>query len=234
MQGERESSRTRPESLASLLGGRRGAVDATLPPVAFVGGWLLAGESIVAGVIAALVTAAAVAGYRLRRGDRPRAVVIGLLMVSVAALIALYPGRAADFFLVQLASNAASALAWLVSITIRWPLLGVVVGTLLRQRTAWRADPDLLRAYSRGSWIWVLQYVIRVAVFVPLYAADEVIALGASRVALSWPLVALCVAVSAWVVARALPPDHPGFRSPRPRSGPNTTASTTSMEEHPQ
>ena len=36
-----------PESLADLLGGRRGAVDATLPPVAFAVGWLLGGESLV-------------------------------------------------------------------------------------------------------------------------------------------------------------------------------------------
>lgn len=213
------SPESQPESLTSLLGGRRGAIDATVPPVAFVAGWLLAGESIMAGAVAALVGAAAVAGYRLRRGDRPRAVLVGLLAVAVAAVIALRTGRAADFFLLQLVSNAASALAWVVSIVVRWPLLGVVVGTVLRQRTAWRADPDLLRAYARGSWIWVLQYVTRVLVFGALYTADAVVALGVARVVLSWPLVALCLAVSAWVIARSLPPGHPGFR--RPRTGGN-------------
>jgi hypothetical protein len=45
-----------------------------------------------------------------RRGDRPLAALLGLLGVSVTALIALYTGRAADFFLVQLLSNAASTL----------------------------------------------------------------------------------------------------------------------------
>jgi hypothetical protein len=35
-------ARDRPESLADLLGGRRGAVDATVPPVAFALGWLVA------------------------------------------------------------------------------------------------------------------------------------------------------------------------------------------------
>jgi hypothetical protein len=29
---------------------------------------------------------------------------------------------------------------------------------------------------------------------------------------LSWPLVALTVAVSGWVLYRALPPEHPGLR----------------------
>jgi hypothetical protein len=141
-------------------------------------------------------------------------VLVGLLGVCVAALIALRTGRAEDFFLLQIFSNAASALAWAVSIVIRWPLLGLVVGTVLGQKTRWRRDPALLRAYARGSWIWVLQYVVRLAVFLPLYAAGQVVALGVARVVLTWPLVAACLAVSWWVIRRSLPPDHPGLRHP--------------------
>lgn len=202
------------ESLADLLGGRRGALDATLPPVAFAAGWLLAGHSIWAGVLAAVLTGATLAGWRLRAGDRPRSVLIGLLAVCVAALIALRTGRAADFFLVQVISNAASALAWVASIVIRWPLLGVVVGTALGQRTRWRRDPALLRAYALGSWIWAATYALRVAVFVPLYYGGQVIALVAARLVLTWPLVATALAVSWWVIRRALPAGHPGLRHP--------------------
>ncbi|MEJ3745914.1 DUF3159 domain-containing protein [Actinomycetes bacterium KLBMP 9797] len=202
------------ESLADLLGGRRGAIDATLPPVAFVAGWLAAGQSVWGGVIAAVAVGIAVAGWRLRRGDRPRAVLVGLLAVCLAALVALRTGRAADFFLLQLLSNAASALAWAVSIVLRWPLLGVVVGAVLGQRARWRRDPALLRGYGRASWVWVLQYVVRVAIFLPLYAADQVVALGVARAVLTWPLVAACLAASWWVLRRSLPPDHPGPRHP--------------------
>jgi hypothetical protein len=92
-----------------------------------------------------------VAAVRLRGGGRPRAVLLGLLGVALAAVVALRTGRAADFFLVQLAANAASALAWAVSIVIRWPLLGVVVGAVLGQRSRWRRDRHLLRAYSVAS-----------------------------------------------------------------------------------
>nr|MDT0659744.1 DUF3159 domain-containing protein [Micromonospora sp. DSM 115978] len=208
------------QSLSDLLGGRRGALDATLPPVAFGVGWLAAGHSIWAGVIAAVVAGGAVAGWRLRRGDRPRSVLIGLLAVCVAALIALRTGRASDFFLLQVVSNAASALAWMVSIVVRWPLLGVVVGAVLGQRSRWRRDPALLRAYQRGSWVWVAQYVIRLAVFLPLYQADLVMALVTARAALTWPLVAACLAVSWWVVRRTLPAGHPGLRHPLPANAP--------------
>lgn len=222
-----------PESLASLLGGRKAALDATAPPVAFVAGWLAAGESVLAGTVAALAVAAAVAGWRLYRGTRPRAAVIGLLMVALAALIVLHTGRAADFFLVQLAANAASALAWAASITIRWPLLGVVVGAVLGQKTRWRRDPALLRAYQRASWIWAATFVIRVAVFTPLWLADQVVALGAARVALSWPLIAACLAVSWWVLRRALPPDHPGLRHPVDSTDPTDPVDRVEVRDRP-
>ena len=202
------------ESLADLLGGRRAALDATLPAAGFVAGWLVWDRSIWAGAIAAMVLAVAVSAWRLRRGDKPRAVLIGLLGVCVAALIALRTGRAEDFFLLQLLSNGASALAWAVSIVVRWPLLGVVVGGVLGQKARWRGDPALMRAYARGSWVWVAQYVLRVAVFLPLYAAGQIVALGVARVVLTWPLVAACLAVSWWVIRRNLPADHPGLRHP--------------------
>ncbi|WP_396027552.1 DUF3159 domain-containing protein [Actinoplanes sp. TBRC 11911] len=204
-----------PESLSELLNGRRAALDATLPAAGFVVGWLAGGRSIWAGSAVALACAAVVSVWRLRRGDKPRAVLIGLLGVCVAALIALRTGRAEDFFLIQLLSNAASALVWAVSIVIRWPLLGLVVGAVLGQKTRWRRDPALLRAYGKGSWVWVAQYVVRVAVFLPLYAAEQVLALGVARVALTWPLVAASLAVSWWVIRRSLPPGHPGLRHPQ-------------------
>lgn len=209
---------TRPgsqDSLGALLGGRRGALDATAPAVAFVLAWLLSGRSLTWGAGAAVAVGAVVAAVRWRRGGRPLAALLGLLGVAVAALIALRTGRAADFFLAQLLSNVASALVWTISIVARWPLLGVIVGGVLGQRTRWRRDPALLRGYGLASLVWVGQYVLRVAVFTPLWVADAVVALGVARVVLSWPLVAACLAVSGGVLVRSLPPDHPGLRHPR-------------------
>jgi xanthosine utilization system XapX-like protein len=205
------------ENLATLLGGRRGAIDASLPGAAFVVGWL-GTDRVGVGCAVALVAGAASTIWRVRRGAPPRAALLGLLGVCVAALIALYTGRAADFFLIQVVSNAASALCWALSILVRWPLLGVVVGLALGQKTRWRRDPALLRAYGRASWIWVVQYVLRVAVFAPLWLAGWATALGAARIALTWPLVAACLAVSWWVLVRSLPPGHPGIRQPAQNS----------------
>jgi hypothetical protein len=205
----------RPESLASLLGGRRGAIEATLPPVAFGVGWWLAGRSVLVAVLVAVLVGAAVAVWRLSRGGKPRSVLIGLAGVCVAGLIAMYTGRAEDFFLLQLLSNGISVAAWTLSIAVRWPLLGVVVGFVLGHKTAWRRDPALVRGYGRASWIWVGQYVLRVAVYLPLWWFGLPEALTVARVVLSWPLIAACLALSWWVLQRTLPAGHPGIRHPR-------------------
>jgi hypothetical protein len=204
------------ESLRELLGGRRGALDASLPPAAFVLGWLVADRSIAWGAAAALAAGVAVGVIRLVRGDRVTAALASVAVVLVAALVAVYTGRAQDFFLIQLLLNVASALVWAVSIVVRWPLLGVVVGLLLGQKTRWRRDSDLLRAYGRASWVWVfLQYTLRVVVYGLLWWTGAVVALGVARIALSWPLVAVTVAASAVVLRRSLPAGHPGLRHPR-------------------
>jgi len=200
--------------LATVLGGRRGALDASLPPVAFVLGWLVSGRSIGWGAAVAITVAVVVGVVRLLRGQRVAAVVISLAAVVAAALVALYTGRAQDFFLLQVLANVGSALAWAASILIRWPLLGVIVGVVLGQKTRWRRDPALLRAYSLASWVWVGQYVLRVAVFGVLWWGGQVVALGVARTVLSWPLVAAVIAVSGWVLHKALPREHPGFRHP--------------------
>jgi hypothetical protein len=207
-------------SLREVLGGRGGAVDASVPVAVFVVAWLVAegvgaAPPVAWAAGAALVAGIAVATVRFVRGERPRAVLLGLLGVVAAAGVALWTGRAVDFFLLQMVGNAASALVWAVSIVIRWPLLGVVVGTVLGQRTRWRRDPALLRAYQRASWMWVGQYIVRLAVFTPLYLAGAVVALGVARIALTAPLVFGCIVVSWWVLRAALPPGHPGVRHPQ-------------------
>ncbi|MGY6657832.1 DUF3159 domain-containing protein [Amycolatopsis sp. TRM77291] len=219
------TSRPSRESLAQILGGRRGAIDASIPPAAFVLGWLIADRSIAWGAGVAIGVAVLLGGYRVARGDKARAVVVSLAAVIAAALIALHTGRAEDFFLIQLLSNVASALLWAASIVVRWPLLGVVVGLVIGQKTRWRRDPALLRAYSRASWVWVfLQYTLRVAVYGSLWWSGQVVALGIARTVLSWPLVAVTVAVSGWVLYRTLPPEHPGLRVVEENGDPSDSA----------
>lgn len=203
------------ESLVQLLGGGKAAIEASIPLVAFLLGWLASAQSLWWASGAAIVASVGVAIWGLATGRRPRAVVIGLLAVVIAALIAARTGNAEDFFLIRLLSNAASALAWAGSIVVRWPLLGVIVGLVVGTKTTWRKDPVLLRAYGRASWIWVLQYVIRLLAFVPLYLAGEAGWLGFAQVVLTYPLVIAVLVVSGAVLFASIPKGHPGIRHPQ-------------------
>lgn len=201
--------------LHALLGGTRGALESALPSVVFVSGYLLSGSDLRVGLAAALLTAAVLATARLIRREKPVRVVGGLAAVAIAAVVAARTGDAVDYFLPSLLANIASALIWAASILARWPLLGVTVGFALRQKTSWRQDPDLLRAYSRASWIWAVSFLVRAGVNTPLYFTDNLVGLGISRVLLGWPMVLLVIAASWWVIRRTLPDDHPGILTPR-------------------
>lgn len=203
------------ESLAHLLGGKRAAIDATLGPLAFGVGYL-GTSSIGWGALAAVLVTAILGIWRLSKGDKPRAVLIGLFGVVLAALIALYTNRAEYFYLIRILSNVASLLAFIVSVAIRWPLLGVIVGGVLGQKSRWRHDPDLLRAYNRASLFWSLQYLVRAGVWIPFWLTANMPALVVTNLLLTWPLIVIALAGSWWIIQRTLPNGHPGLRHPIP------------------
>lgn len=208
-------------TLLDVLGGRRSALDATLPTVAFVVALLVARSTapddvLVASLAAGVGTALLVALWRAVRGHQVRAAVLGLLPVVGGAVVAARTGRVEDFFAVRILANAASALVWAGSVWVGRPLLGVVAGTALRQRGAWRADPHLYRGYARASWWWTGSFVLRTVVLTALWLASSPVLLGVVQVALSWPLMTAVLLVSWRVLRRSLPEGHPGLLHPRP------------------
>jgi hypothetical protein len=130
-------------------------------------------------------------------------VLAGFLGVGIAAFLAARTGRAEDVFLPGLLINVGYGLAFLVSILVRWPLLGVFVGLVSGQGMSWRDDPNLLRAYARASAVWAGMFALRLAVQVPLYLAGEEQLgwLAGARLAMSWPLF-LLVAYVSWLIVR--------------------------------
>lgn len=212
---EQGGSSTDRNPIHDLLGGPRGALESALPSVVFVSAYLLAGSNLTTGLVAALATAAVLAVLRLARREKPVRVVGGLAAVALAAVVASRTGNAADYFLPSLLANIGSALIWAFATLIGWPLLGVILGFALGQKTRWRSDPDLVRAYSRASWVWTVSFLVRAGVNAPLYLTGNLVGLGISRVLLGWPMVLVVIALSWWLIRRALPPDHPGIMHPR-------------------
>lgn len=192
-----------PPALAAALGGPIGLAEASVPGVVFVVAFTLTravGPSAwVAGGSAAVLTV-----LRLLRRESPRQALSGLLGVAAGAFVASRSGRAENYYLPGLLINVGYAAAYAVSVLVRWPLIGVIVGPLRGEGMSWRADERLMRAYVRASWIWVGVFCLRILVQAPLYLAGAVVWLGIARVAMGLPLFALAAWLT-WLLVRRLP-----------------------------
>ena len=218
-------------SLQAAFGGRAGLLDAGLPGVVFVLVYTVGGRDLRLSLIVALSTAALLSVLRLVRGQPLQYALSGFLGVGIAAFLASRTGRAEDFYLPGLLYNAGYALAFLVSIAVRWPIIGVMLSLVTQAGTSWRRDPTLLRAYTRASWVWVGMFVLRLAVQLPLYLVGEsaLVALGTARVALGVPLYLVVLWVTYRVLrgsvqaGRSVLPTRPAEPGPGPEPEPEPT-----------
>ena len=205
--------------LSVLLGGPWGAIESMAPTVLFVLAYFAASgfsSSVQIWVAAAVALGAAaiLAGIKVARREKPVRVLSGLLGVAVAALFAAYQDDPLGFFQIRVLANILSALAFAVSILVKRPLMGVIIGPVMGTGMRWRQDPDLLKAYSRVTWLWAILSLVRAAIQIPLIQAGQLAWLGATPF-LFYGLVALTIAASWWVIRKTLPADHPGIRQPR-------------------
>lgn len=182
--------------LYEALGGPQGVADSSLPALAFVITYTVNGNELGMAAWVAVGVAAVMAGVRLMRRETLQFALAGFAGVAIAAFIADRTGRAEDFFLPGLFINAAYALAYLISIAIKIPLLGVFLGPLTGEGMKWRKDPERVRLYTRASWIWVGVFTLRLAVQLPLYLAGAVLALGIAKTAMGLPIFAVAIWLS--------------------------------------
>lgn len=190
-----------PPSLTDAVGGPLGIAESALPSVAFVATYTASGQDTRAALVVAVALGVVFAVARIVRGKTVQFALSGLAGLALSAYVVSRTGKAEDFFLPGLLANAGYALAYLISILVRWPLLGIIVATLRGQKMDWRRDPVQLRAYSRASWIWVALFSLRLAVQLPLYLAGAPTALGVARIAMGVPLFAVGIWLS-WLILR--------------------------------
>ncbi|MEC3894496.1 MULTISPECIES: DUF3159 domain-containing protein [Nocardiopsis] len=200
--------------LAEALGGKRGMVEAAIPTLAFTISYIVLSElklSIMLGVGAALLLGV----VRLLQRSSVQYVVTSLFGIGIAALFAMRSGNASDAFLPGIIYNAVYAVVLSLSVLVRWPAIGLMIGPFIGNKedfTSWRANPAVVKLASRLTWLLVLPCVIRVLVQYPLWLADSngwfdaFALLGLSKVAMGWPLQVAAFAGMVWVLARGRTP----------------------------
>lgn len=201
------------------MGGWRGVLESVLPGLVFIvvytvtidqetgegDLWLSLGLSV---GLAAIFTIA-----RLIARQPVTAAVGGLVAAGVAAAFAAFTGEASNNFIPGFITNALYGTAFLVSALIGWSLIGLAVGFLMGEGTAWRGDKRKRRVFFWLAIAWASLFAARLLVQLPLYFADNVTALGTLKLVMGLPLFAPLVAVT-WLAVRALYPRERAAENP--------------------
>ena len=203
--------------LSRALGGRRGMAEAAVPTIAFTVTFLATsrlgpalGVSVSASVVLLVV--------RLVQRSTVQFVLNSLFGIAVGAFFAWRSARsggdAADtalaYFLPGILYNAAYAVLISLSVLVRWPVIGFMVGSVSGDPLAWHEDRQVVRLCSNLSWMLVVPCLVRVAVELPLYLAGKsagdagamIAALGVAKIGLGWPLQVAGLAGMVWLLAR--------------------------------
>ncbi|MET1043344.1 MAG: DUF3159 domain-containing protein [Microbacteriaceae bacterium] len=188
-------------ALLAAIGGVRGLVEALLPGLMFLIVYTITQE-LVPSVLTPVIIAIAFVLARLVMRSTVMPAIAGVIGVAASAGVALWSGQAEDNFVLGFIINAVSILGLLISLAVRWPLIGVIVGLLTGDATEWRRDKAKFRIAVITTVMWVGVFALRLAVQVPLYLASQTQALAATKLIMGVPFYAAMLWVT-WLLVRA-------------------------------
>ena len=191
--------------LSAALGGPRGMVEAALPFVGFTVAWVL-GRQLYPSLGVAVGLAVVLGLVRLVQRQSLKFVAQAILPTAIAALVATRTGRAEDIFLPGILYNGVLAAISLVTVAVRRPLVGFLVGAAVNDPTGWIADRGLVRMTSRLTLVLAVPYVARFVVQLPLFLAGQVVWLAVAKVVLGWPLLIAALFVIGLLLSRGRTP----------------------------
>jgi hypothetical protein len=211
--------------LARALGGGRGMLEAAVPTVVFTVTYLV-GHDLRRAVLVSVAITVVLLVVRVAQRSTPQFVLNSLVGIGIGALFAWRAARgggsaddqALAYFLPGLLYNAGYAVVMGLTVVVRWPLVGFLVGSVTGDPTSWHADKAVVRLCSRLTWLLVLPCVLRVLVQGPMYLAGRngwwdadaaIAALGTTKLAMGWPLQVAAFALMAWLLGRNRTPVSP-------------------------
>jgi hypothetical protein len=190
------------ELLSKAIGGWRGLVDSALPSMLFILIFVFQ-QNLNNALIAALILGGILLLIRLFERKPLTQVISGFVGLSISVLITWRTKDASNFFLTGIITNAVYGFVLLVSVLIRKPLIGYLVGSLVGDTSGWLKHPLLVRAYTIVTWLWVGVFGLRLVVQIPLYLNDSVALLGSVKIFMGWPLYLFSVWLTYQIVQTA-------------------------------
>ena len=191
------------KSLLVSMGGVQGIVESIVPGLLFVVIFAISQMVYLSIGISAAVSVGFILLRIFRRKPLSQAIG-GLIGIGIASFLAFRDGGSGrDYFLTGFATNLIYLVPLVISVIVRWPLIGVVAGFLLSEKTAWRKDKYQMRVFTAATLLWVGIFSARLLVQWPLYLADNLGALATARLVMGLPLYAAGLWVT-WLMLRGV------------------------------
>ena len=190
------------ELLNKAIGGWRGLIDSALPSMLFILIFVFQ-KNLNNALTAALVLGGVLLIIRLFERKSLTQVFSGFLGLSISVFLTWRTKDASNFFLTGIVTNGIYGFFLLISVLIRKPLIGYLVGSLVGDTSGWLKHPLLVRAYTTVTWLWVAVFGLRLLVQIPLYLNDNIALLGTVKIFMGWPLYLFAVWLTFQIVQTA-------------------------------
>ena len=155
-------------AFAESIGGVRGLLDSGLPATVFVLVRLLS-HSLSLSVVLALASGLALGALRRSRGESLMQVGSGFFGLLIAVGFALFTGTGKGFFLPGIFLVGFSGVAFLVSLALGKPAVGLALEAYDAKYAGWRTHPGLLRAVRVATALWAVSFFVRAGVATYVY-----------------------------------------------------------------
>ena len=190
------------DAVLESVGGVRGITEALVPGMLYLVTFALTQQVMLSVVVPVLAATAAIV-LRLAQRKKVMPAIAGLIGVVACSLTTILTGNPEDYFLPGLVTNSLWFLGLLVSVLLRWPLLGFVLGFLSNDTKGWRANQKLRGLAYLTTYLWMALFALRLLVQVPLFLADRTEWLGIARLTMGVPLFALAVILT-WMLSKSV------------------------------
>ncbi len=171
------------------MGGISGLIYSSLPVLVFVPISSIFG--LMPAIISALSVAALILVWRIARKESVQPAISGFMGVGICALIAYIVGESKGYFLYGIWMSLFWAVAFLISVLIRRPVVGYIWSWVNGHDRGWRNVRRAVLVFDVATITWVLVFASRFVVQRHLYDADETGWLATARIAMGWPLTAV-------------------------------------------